>query len=201
MQSLDFRQRPAIKPGIAATRFYLLVAESDGDVAAYEIAPPQVDRTGTIAVENQARAASGSGTPHPTHSRLSCRTTTSGTHSTETLADSSRSTAASTSRWSRRRARGDSARAAGVLAATPPTGKVDGAAVGDCCQSPTYHHVLPSTRFAARYSSSVRTPCLSPASYIAFRDPIVRHMNSVSLTRGRTRSSTSSKSGYRIDLT
>jgi|SRR5829696_5132749 len=50
---MDFRRRPAIKPGIAATRFYLVVAESDGDVAAYEITPPRVERTSTIAVENQ----------------------------------------------------------------------------------------------------------------------------------------------------
>jgi len=50
---MDFRERRAIKPGVAATCFYLVVAESDGDVAAYEIAPPHVARTSTIAVENQ----------------------------------------------------------------------------------------------------------------------------------------------------
>jgi len=54
---MNFRDRGAIKPGIAATRYYLVVAESDGDVAAYEIAPPQIDRTGTIAVENQGEGA------------------------------------------------------------------------------------------------------------------------------------------------
>lgn len=52
-EPIDFRSRPAIKPGVAATRFYLVVAESDGDVAAYEIAPPQIERKGPIAVENQ----------------------------------------------------------------------------------------------------------------------------------------------------
>jgi len=54
---MDFRGREAIKPGVAATRFYLVVAESDGDVAAYEIAPPQIDRTSTIALENQGEGA------------------------------------------------------------------------------------------------------------------------------------------------
>ena len=54
---VDFRTRPVIKPGIAATRFYLVVAESDGDVAAYAIAPPQAQRTGQIAVENNGEGA------------------------------------------------------------------------------------------------------------------------------------------------
>ena len=54
---MDFHRHPIIKPGIAATRFYVVVAESDGDVATYEIAPTRVERIGAIAVENQGEGA------------------------------------------------------------------------------------------------------------------------------------------------